>query len=216
MRKSRKRLIVLCSLGFVCILACGGWFGWQTASDPDRLDYSQNVNPYEPLIPPGLASVLTPRDMEAVMLLSDEIVLARAVGSTYQKTFSFEKDGSMPELEEKTPGNLLYTTREITPMEVVKSFGGSLQAGDSFDFVVYEGFLGGFPQMEPGDTYLLMLEEKEGVGYCAPAFSFSFFYFSEEEKVYPSTDASVYKKYTGMPVGEFERVIRKHWSGRAA
>lgn len=49
MRKSRKRLIVLCSLGFVCILACGGWFGWQAASDPDRLDYSQNVNPYEPL-----------------------------------------------------------------------------------------------------------------------------------------------------------------------
>ena len=140
MRKSKKRLIVLCSLGFVCILACGGWFGWQAASDPDRLDYSQNVNPYEPLTPPGLASVLTPRDMEAVMLLSDEIVLARAVGPTYQKTFSFEKDGSMPELEEKTPGNLLYTTREITPMEVVKSFGGSLQAGDSFDFVVYEGF----------------------------------------------------------------------------
>ena len=45
---------------------------------------------------------------------------------------------------------------------------------------------------------------------------YQLFYFSEEEKVYPSTDASVYKKYTGMPVGEFERVIRKHWSGRAA
>lgn len=36
--------------------------------------------------------------------------------------------------------------------------------------------------MEPGDTYLLMLEEKEGVGYCAPAFSFSFFIFRKRKR----------------------------------
>lgn len=217
MEKKMKRRIQYVSVFLAVILVFGGWFGYQYMTDPDRLDYSSNENPYEALPTPETMSIVGVSDIKTVLITSDEVVIARATESTHEEIFTFEKDGSMPELEKLYPGDTVTTTREVTQMEVVQSFGGSLQAGDTFDYEVAEGFLGCFPAMQPGDTYLLMLNHStlSEDGYASTALHYSFFYVTEENTVYPSYLGEAFQKYNGMPVAEFARVIHKHWKGYA-
>ena len=217
MEKTKKHTwlwcVVLGAVLLVAVLWCGVWY----AADPDRLDYSSNENPYEALPTPETMSIVGVSDIKTVLITSDEVVIARATESTHEEIFTFEKDGSMPELEKLYPGDTVTTTREVTQMEVVQSFGGSLQAGDTFDYEVAEGFLGCFPAMQPGDTYLLMLNHStlSEDGYASTALHCSFFYVTEENTVYPSYLVEAFQKYNGMPVEEFARVIHKHWKGYA-
>ena len=197
MEKTKKHTwlwcVVLGAVLLVAVLWCGVWY----AADPDRLDYSGNENPYEQLRVPELMSIVSVSDMKTVLAASDEVVLARATESTRRQTKGL-------------------TTEEQTEMEVVQSFGGSLQAGDVFTFEVADGFVGSFPSMQPGDTYLLMLRHSNTDDGCAStAFYYSFFYVTEENTVYPSYLGEAFQKYNGMPVEEFARVIHKHWKGYA-
>ena len=94
---------------------------------------------------------------------------------------------------------------------------GSNGKDEETHMAVVCGFVGSFPFMQPGDTYLLMLNHStlSEDGYASTALHYSFFYVTEENTVYPSYLGEAFQKYNGMPVEEFARVIRKHWKGYA-
>ena len=94
---------------------------------------------------------------------------------------------------------------------------GSNGKDEETHMAVVCGFVGSFPFMQPGDTYLLMLNHStlNEDGYASTALHCSFFYVTEENTVYPSYLGEAFQKYNGMPVEEFARVIHKHWKGYA-
>ena len=208
----KRTICVLLGCLFL-LLAVTGVNRVQWWRDPDRLDYSYNENPYSELPTPEMASIVGVSELSVILKTSEEVVIAQATDSTKEAVYTFEKDGSMPDLESKVPGNTMTTTREVTPMKVVRSFGGSLNAGDTFDFEVAEGFLGCFPYTKNGDTYLIMMNPStlSENGYVATALHYSFFYVTEENTVYPAWHGEAFQKYNGMPINEFARVIDKHW-----
>lgn len=128
---------------------------------------------------------------------------------------SFEIEGSPDWLggeelcEEKgishIPGIPYYPYR----IRIEKSLFGNVPTGEA-KLMIGGAVADSAPQMKPGDRFIVTATLKEEEGYYYPAAcDQSFFYVSEDNRVYPGCRSKSFLRYTGMTIGMFEREIAR-------